>query len=79
VIGSEAASSLERLPENFDAYIDLNAEEICRLVLCLMIEERLRSRLAVFRSQDLDAQPVEGLKEFAVRRHDVVRVSDAAR
>lgn len=36
-------------PDNLDAYMDLGAEDIARLVLCLLIEEMLRERLAVFR------------------------------
>lgn len=42
--------------EELDAYLDLSAEEIARLVLCLLIEEALRGRLAVFR-HDPPAEP----------------------
>lgn len=37
--------------DELDAYLDLGAEEIARLVLCLLIEEALRGRLAVFRHE----------------------------
>lgn len=36
-------------PDNLDAYLDLGAEDIARLVLCLLVEEMLRERLAAFR------------------------------
>ena len=43
-------------PDNLDAYMDLGAEDVARLVLCLLIEEMLRERLAVYRAlcQPLD-------------------------
>lgn len=40
---------LQHQPENLDAYLDLGAEDISRLVLCLLVEEMLRERLAAFR------------------------------
>jgi hypothetical protein len=45
--------------EELDAYLQLGAEEIARLVLCLLIAEALKSKLASFRSQNLPAEPVE--------------------
>ena len=36
-------------PHNLDAYLDLGAEDVARLVLCLLIEEMLRQRLAAYR------------------------------
>ena len=39
---AEAAKELEV----FEAYLDLSAEEIGRLILCLLIEEALKRRLA---------------------------------
>lgn len=36
-------------PDNFDAFMDLGAQDIARLVLCLLIEEALEGRLAAFR------------------------------
>jgi hypothetical protein len=52
----------EPAPEHLDAYTHLSKQEIARLVLCLLIEERLVERLAAFRSrpEQLPAQPVEG-------------------
>lgn len=49
-----------------EAYTCLTTAEIARLVLCLLIEEALERRLAVFRSQahDLLAEPVQGGEEF---------------
>ena len=66
------------IPEELAAYLDLSAEEISRVILCLLIEEALRGRLAAFR-HDLPAQPVEGFKELDVVRPDIVPVSDALR
>lgn len=36
-------------PEELEAYLDLTSEAIARIVLCLLIEEALRERLAGFR------------------------------
>ena len=36
-------------PHNLDAYIDLGADDVARLVLCLLIEEMLRDRLSAYR------------------------------
>lgn len=35
---------------DLDACLDLTTEDIARLVLCLLVEEMLRGRLAAFRS-----------------------------
>jgi hypothetical protein len=43
-------------PDNLDAYMDLGAQEIARLLLCMMIEEVLRERLAAYR---VLCQPLE--------------------
>jgi hypothetical protein len=48
---SQAAVLTEPPPENLDAYLDLSREEIGRLVLCLLIEEALRRRLAEYRER----------------------------
>lgn len=45
----DAAGHRGPSPEGFEAYLDLTSEEIARIVLCLLIEESLRERLAVFR------------------------------
>ena len=65
-------------PEELEPYLDISAEDIARLILCLLIEESLRHRLSAFR-HDLPAQPVEGLEEFGVVSPDVVLVRDALR
>ena len=65
--------------DNFDAYMDLGVKDVARLVLCLLIESKLRKRLAAFRPEDTSPQPVEGLKEFGVARHDVVLEGHALR
>ena len=36
-------------PDHLDAYMNLGAQDIARLVLCLLIEEALEGRLAAFR------------------------------
>ena len=69
------APPLDPPPEELDAYLHMGAEDIARLVLCLLVEEALRRRLAAFR-QDLPAQPAEGLKELGVARHNVMLVRD---
>lgn len=48
----DEGGGIEPSPGNLEAYLDLTAEEIARLVLCLLIEERLRARLAAFRAVD---------------------------
>jgi hypothetical protein len=69
------AARMDVSPEKLDLYLDLTAGEISRIILCLLIEEALRGRLAAFR-YDLPAQPVEGFKELGVARHDVMLVGD---
>jgi hypothetical protein len=64
-------------PEELDAYLDLGNDDIARIVLCLLIEEALRGRLAAYRPEYLPAEPVEGLEELDVVRSDVMPVSDA--
>jgi hypothetical protein len=69
----------EETSEQFDAYLSMTSEDIARLILCLLIEEKLRQRLAAFRPDDLPAKPVEGFKELDVVRPDIMPVSDALR
>ena len=45
----EAAERMQPPPVHLEPYLDLGQEEIARLVLCLLIEEKLRQRLAEFR------------------------------
>jgi hypothetical protein len=71
--GSKAAR-LDAPPEELDPNLDLTAEEVSRIILCLLIEEALRGRLDAFR-QNLPAQPVEGFKELGLIRGDVMPVS----
>jgi hypothetical protein len=66
-------------PEKLDAYLDLSNDDVERIVLCLMVEEALRRRLAVYRLEDLAAEPVEGQEELIVVRADIMSVSDALR
>jgi hypothetical protein len=73
--GSKAACVTP--PEQLDAYLDLGNDDIARIVLCLLIEEALRGRLAAYRPQYSLAEPVEGLEELDVVRSDVMPVSDA--
>jgi hypothetical protein len=61
-----AAAASKPPPETFEIYLDLSKEEIRQLVVCLMIEEALRTRLAVFRAHDLPTQPAKRLEEFCV-------------
>ena len=47
-------------PGELDAYLDLGAEDIARLVLCLLVEEMLRDRLAAYRNrrpQQIECNP----------------------
>lgn len=62
--------------EQIENYLGLSREEISRLVLCLLVEEMLKARLAAFRAQDPPPQPVERLEELGVVRADVVLVGD---
>jgi hypothetical protein len=45
-------------PDNLDAYLGMSAEDVARLVLCLLIEELLAERLSAFR-YELPAQQNE--------------------
>ena len=47
--GFKVVSVHHDLPDNLDAFLDMTAEDISRLVLCLLIEEALQKRLASFR------------------------------
>ncbi len=69
----------EETSEQLDAYLSMTSEDIARLILCLLIEETLKQRLAGFRPHDLPVQPVEGFKELNVIRPDIMPVGDALR
>jgi hypothetical protein len=64
------------LPEDLSPYMNLKGEGIARLVLCLLVEEMLGRQLAAFRLKQLHTEPVEGEKELAVGRCDVVTIGD---
>lgn len=49
------------IAEEVAAYLDLSAEEISRIILCLLIEEALRGRLAAFR-HDPPPEPSRSVK-----------------
>ena len=70
----QAEEAQDMSPQELDPYIDLEREEIARIVLCLLVEEGLKARLAIFRLHDLPSQPLQGLEEFVVARRDVVPV-----
>lgn len=53
-------------PEDLDAYMRMSKAEVVKLVLCLLIEDTLRGRLAAFRPQHLPAQPVEGEEKLGL-------------
>jgi hypothetical protein len=44
-------------PDNLDVYKSLGAEEVARLVLCLLIEECIQRRLTTYR-KSISEQPV---------------------
>jgi hypothetical protein len=48
--------------EQLEAYLDLKPEDVARLVLLLLLEERLRGHLGAFVSppQQLAAEPAQG-------------------
>jgi hypothetical protein len=66
------------IDDHLDAYMDMGADDIGRLVLCLLIEETLRQRISALR-QDLPTEPIEGFKEFGFVRGDIVSVSHPLR
>lgn len=68
----------EPSPGDLDAYLGLSADEVVRLVRCLLIEEMLTRRLAAFR-QDPAPQPLQRLEEFDVRGPNVVLVGHPLR
>ena len=53
-------AAAEPSSDELDAYLHLGAADVARLVLCLLVEEALRDRLAIFRGgrQDLRPEPV---------------------
>ncbi len=53
-------------PEELAPYLALAAADIARLVLCLIVEDELRRRLALFRPEDTLAQPVQRLEKLGV-------------
>jgi hypothetical protein len=63
--GRKATERFAPPPDQLEAYLDLTSEEIARLVLCLLIEETLRERLAVFRENPLP-EPLQSLEELGV-------------
>ena len=63
--------------EELDAFSALSHEEIARLVLCLLVEERLRERLAAFRSENLSTQPVDGSEKLCFRGDDVMAIRNS--
>jgi hypothetical protein len=67
------------LPEDLSPYMQLKGEGIARLVLCLLVEEILGRQLAAFRLKQLHPEPVEGEKELAVGRRDVMAIGDCSR
>jgi hypothetical protein len=66
-----------QLDAQLDAYLDLNAEDVARIVLCLLIEEMLKERLAAFR-QNLSSQPVGGFKGLGINEMTVAGHSQVA-
>jgi hypothetical protein len=46
-------------PDDLDAYLDLTADEVARLILCLLVEEALRCRLAAYRRHEQPAHLAE--------------------
>ncbi len=71
--GTEAAA--QPPPEELDAYLGLGTEDIARLVLCLLIEEALRRRLAVYRPQNPVAKPSRSVSTHSrgARSHQAIR------
>ncbi len=55
-----------KTPEKLEVYLQMTSGELARLVLCLIVEDMLRGRLAAFRAEHLAPQPVEGLEEFGI-------------
>jgi hypothetical protein len=51
--GKKATEKSDPPPDHLETYLDLTAEEIARIVLCLLIEEALKRRLAAFRPGDV--------------------------
>jgi hypothetical protein len=62
--------------EELDALVALSREDIARLVLSLLVEEMLSSRLAAFRSQNVFPKPVKGSEELGLGRNDIMPISD---
>ena len=72
---AEAAKKREAI----DAYMDLSSEDIVRLILCLLIEEALKARLDVFRSEQLLPEPVQRQEELVVMGPNIMAVGDTPR
>jgi hypothetical protein len=70
--------SARNQPDNLDAYMNLGAKGIIRLVLLLLVEEGLSRELATFRAEDLPAQPVEGHEKLGIAGNDIVPIRNRA-
>jgi len=44
-------------PDNLDVYLGMTAQDLVRLVLCLLIEEALQKHLAGFRDEPAERAP----------------------
>lgn len=77
---SAVIAQREPSAEELERFAAMNAEEIARLVLWLLVEEALRGRLLPYRSgaEQFDAQPVQSGEELVVVGGDVVPVRDRA-
>ena len=66
MVSPETAGWEPPTSEDIESLMRLTPEEIARIVLCLLVEEALRERLAAFRPQHLPPQPGEGPEELVV-------------
>jgi hypothetical protein len=55
-------------PEELEPFMNLRPADVARIVLCLLVEEGLKKRLAAYRArpQHLPAQPVQRQEELLV-------------
>lgn len=71
----------EPTPEELEAYMGLSSQDIARLVLCLLMEEALRSQLSAFRSgpEELTSEPTKGSEELLVGGGHIMAVGNTPR
>jgi hypothetical protein len=62
---------------HLEPFLDMTDEEIDDMILWLMLEQTAKKKLARYRVKYPRPQPVDGVEELGLGRHDVVLVGSA--